>query len=99
MSGTDRLSLSAKAGSRISDLVVAVIVQPCADHDRANVVTIGECIREAFEHHNAHAAADNRPLRVRVERPAMSVRREYRSSRIEIADRKSTRLNSSHLVI
>src|SRR5262249_57481638 len=76
---------AAKARRGVASLVAAVIVEPDAKNDRAHTVAVGERLAEALEHHEADAAADYRALRVGIERAAMSVRRQDRARRVEIA--------------
>ena len=62
-----------------ADFRRAVIVQPHGLDDRANVVAVRHRLREPFQNNHAHAVAENRALRPRVEGARVAVRRGNRA--------------------
>src|SRR5882762_5880680 len=70
---TNRGSLPTRARRRISDLVVAVVINPYSENHGANVIAAFNGVRQALEHYEPDSAADNRSLSLSVERPAMPI--------------------------
>src|SRR5262249_12728963 len=77
--------LAPEAGSRVTHLVVPIIVQSDAKDNRAHVIATSQCILQTFQCDNTDTTADNGALRVRIERSAVPIRRENRTWGAKIA--------------
>ena len=77
------LPVDARGGE--ADLVCAVVVDRVAEHDRADVVAVGQRVGQPLEHDHPAAAAPQRPGGVRVERPAVPVRRQDPAVGVQVA--------------
>ena len=81
----DDLGLAVHARRRVGDPLRAVVVHgEAADHGEDAVAAL-ERVREALEHDDARAAAEDGPVRLRVERAAVAVRRDHPALEIQVA--------------
>ena len=81
----DRGGLAAKARRRVARLVAAVVVESRTQDDGPDIVAGGQRVLEPSQNHDADPAADDRSLRVGVERPAVAIGREDRARCVQVA--------------
>ncbi len=82
----DDLGLAADAGGGEAHLHGAVVVDGGAQDDGAHVVAVAEGVREALQHHDPEAVAEDHPLPLGVEGPGVAVGGKDASLLILIAD-------------
>ena len=82
----DDVGLAGRGRGGVGHLRGAVVVQRrSADHG-VDSVTVVHGILQRLEHHHTHAAAENRAVGARIERPAMAGRRHHRAWGVPIPD-------------
>src|SRR5579885_2439847 len=83
--GDDHFSLSSDAGSGITDLESAIVVDGRAFNDSINGIAVSDGIGEAFEHDDADAIAEGAAVSIGVEGAAMSIRGLHAAFVVEMA--------------
>ena len=74
--GADDLRLPVDARRREADLHRRIVVHRRPQQDRADLVAVGERVRQPLEDDDAHAVAGHGPARLGVEGPAVAVARD-----------------------